>query len=223
MTERKERRVLSKEEQQIFLDIAKPHQYYYVFELALSTGMRSGELRGLEWKDIDFQNKIIHVRGTLVQNRYGFYKDTPKTQSSYRDIPMLNNVYNLLKQRKKQQSEQQILLGSEWKPLNGLENLVITTSTGRPLGKGYLNNAIDTLTARIQKIMPGFMELSIHTMRHSFATRCIENGMEPQVLKAILGHSKLSMTMDLYAHVLPDTKSKEIQKISSLFETENVS
>lgn len=223
MTERKERRVLSKEEQQIFLDIAKPHQYYYVFELALSTGMRSGELRGLEWKDIDFQNKIIHVRGTLVQNRYGFYKDTPKTQSSYRDIPMLNNVYNLLKQRKKQQSEQQILLGSEWKPLNGLENLVITTSTGRPLGKGYLNNAIDTLTARIQKTMPGFMELSIHTMRHSFATRCIENGMEPQVLKAILGHSKLSMTMDLYAHVLPDTKSKEIQKISSLFETENVS
>ncbi|MCI8270655.1 MAG: tyrosine-type recombinase/integrase [Lachnospiraceae bacterium] len=65
----------------------------YTFELALSTGMRSGEIRGLEWKDIDFQNKIIHVRGTLVQNKYRFYKDSLKTQSSYRDIPMLDNIY----------------------------------------------------------------------------------------------------------------------------------
>lgn len=223
MPERKERRVLTREEQKIFMETAKNHQYYYVFELALSTGMRSGELRGLEWEDIDFQNKMIHVRGTLVQNRYGFYKDTPKTQSSYRDIPMLENVYNLLKQRKVQQSEQKILLGNHWKTLENLENLVITTSTGHPLGKGYLNNAIDTLTARIQKIQPDFKELTPHTMRHTFATRCIENGMEPQVLKTILGHSKLSMTMDLYAHVLPDTKSKEIQKIANLFESEYVS
>ena len=223
IVERKEHRVLSKEEQQIFLDMAKNHQYYYVFELALSTGMRSGELRGLEWKDIDFQNKIIHVRGTLVQNRYGFYKDSPKTQSSYRDIPMLDNVYSLLKQRKMQQSHQQILLGKDWNTLEGLENLVVTTSTGRPLGKAYLNNAINTLTRKIQKKMPEFKKLSIHTLRHSFATRCIENGMEPQVLKAIMGHSKLSMTMDLYAHVLPDTKSKEIQKIACLFKENYVS
>lgn len=57
-------------------------------------------------------------------------------------------------------------------------------------------------------------------MSHTFATRCIENGMEPQVLKAIMGHSKLAITMDLYAHVLPDVKSKEMQKIASLFKEE---
>lgn len=222
-TEREERRVLSKEEQDVFLAASKKHRYYYVFELALSTGMRSGELRGLEWSDIDFPNRIIHVRGTLVQNRYGFYKDTPKTPSSYRDIPMLDNVYNLLRERKKQQSEQRLLLGSEWDSLEGLDNLVITTNTGRPLGKGYLNNAINTITARIQKNRPKFEALSIHTMRHTFATRCIENGMEPQVLKAILGHSKLSMTMDLYAHVLPNIKSQEMQKIAKLFLSEYAS
>lgn len=219
-TEREERRVLSKEEQDVFLAASKKNRYYYVFELALSTGMRSGELRGLEWSDIDFPNRIIHVRGTLVQNRYGFYKDTPKTPSSYRDIPMLDNVYNLLRERKKQQSEQKILLGSEWDSLEGLGNLVITTNTGRPLGKGYLNNAIDRITVGIQKTRPEFEDLSIHTMRHTFATRCIENGMEPQVLKAILGHSKLSMTMDLYAHVLPNMKSQEMQKIAKLFPSE---
>lgn len=58
---------------------------------------------------------------------------------------------------------------------------------------------------------------SRHTFRHTFATRCIENGIPPQVLKGILGHSTLSMTMDLYAHVLPDTKAKELQKIANLF------
>ncbi len=223
MSERQERRVLSKEEQEIFIQASKNHKYYYTFELALSTGMRSGEIRGLEWKDIDFQNKIIHVQGTLVQNKYGFYKDSPKTQSSYRDIPMLDNVYTLLKERKKEQAEHKMLFASEWKPHEGLENLVVTTNTGRPLGKAYLNNAIDTITRKIQKTRPDFKEFSIHSMRHTFATRCIENSMEPQVLKAILGHSKLSMTMDLYAHVLPDTKSMEIQKIAGLFQTQRVS
>ena len=58
---------------------------------------------------------------------------------------------------------------------------------------------------------------------HSFATRCIENGMEPQVLKVILGHAKLAITMDLYAHLLPDTKVKEMQKISGLFPVKGVS
>ncbi|MFR5601174.1 MAG: tyrosine-type recombinase/integrase [Lachnospiraceae bacterium] len=223
MPAKKERRVLSAEEQTTFLETVKEHPYAYIFELALSTGMRSGELRGLEWNDIDFQNRVIHVRGTLVQNQYGFYKDTPKTQSSFRDIPMLDNVWHLLKKRKKQQSEQKLLLGIHWDSLEGLENLVVTTATGRPLGKGYLNNAIGTITAKIQETRPKFEYFTIHSLRHTFATRCIENGMEPQVLKTILGHSKLSMTMDLYAHVLPDTKSKELQKIAVLFQNNHVS
>ena len=116
-----------------------------------------------------------------------------------------------------------MLFASEWKPHEGLENLIVTTNTGLPLEKAYLNNAIDTITRKIQKTNPQFKEFSIHSMRHTFATRCIENGMEPQVLKTILGHSKMSMTMDLYAHVLPDTKSMEIQKIAGLFQNQRVS
>ncbi len=62
-----------------------------------------------------------------------------------------------------------------------------------------------------------FKKISVHTLRHTFATRCKENGMQPQVLKSILGHSSLAMTMDLYSHVLPDTRSEEMRKISDLF------
>ena len=62
-----------------------------------------------------------------------------------------------------------------------------------------------------------FKKISVHTFRHTFATRCIENGMQPQVLKSILGHSSHAMTMDLYSHVLPDTKSEEMKNISDLF------
>lgn len=218
-SEHKERRVLTLEEQNLFLQFANEgkSKYNYVYELALSTGMRSGEMCGLEWNDLDFSNRIIHVRGTLVQNRYGFYKDLPKTHSSLRDIPMLDNVFNLLKERRKAQIEQRLLLGTHWEPLKDLENLVVTTDTGRPLGKSYLNKDIVKIIHRIHGTDGDFQSLTVHTFRHTFATRCIENGMEPQVLKTILGHSKLSMTMDLYAHVLPNTKVQEMQKIASLF------
>ena len=110
-----------------------------------------------------------------------------------------------------------------WKPAEKLDNLVVTTDTGRPLGKTYLNNGIKTIIKQIEQSGQEFAYISFHGLRHSFATRYIENGMEPQVLKAILGHSKLSLTMDLYAHVLPDAKSKEMEKISCLFPAKDIS
>lgn len=176
----------------------------------------------MEWKDIDFQNRVIHVTGTLVQNKAGFYKDLPKTRLSARVIPMLDNVYELLKTRKKEQLEQKLRMGELWEPLSGMENLVATTNYGKPLGKGYLNNAIHTIVKEIQKQKPDFPYIPLHGFRHTFATRCIENGVDPQVLKAILGHSKLSITMDLYAHVLMDEKVKEIQKIAELFPSKKI-
>lgn len=136
----KERRVLTLEEQTLFLKHATGAKYDYVYELALSTGMRSGKMCGLEWQDVDFSNRIIHVRGTM---------------------------------------EQKISIGAHWQPLDGLENLIITTETGRPLGKGYLNKEISKIVKYIQEADSEFM--------------------------------------DLYAHVLPDTKVLEMQKIANLF------
>lgn len=215
--EHKEPRVMTVKEQQIFLEYSKNSYLNDIFILALASGMRSGELRGLEWEDIDFKNKIIHVTKTLVYVNNDYHLDTPKTPTSRRDIPMLDNVFSLLKQRKGKQSEERLKLGDKWKSKEGMENLVFTTETGYPINRDMLKQELNRVIADMQKEHKEFKHITPHTFRHTFATRCIENGVPPQVLKTILGHSKLSMTMDLYSHVLPNTKAEEIQKIANLF------
>lgn len=215
--EHKEPRVMTVNEQKQFLEYAKDSYIHDMFELALSTGMRSGELRGLEWKNVDLKNKVIHVYRTLVYVNNDYHLDTPKTASSRRDIPMLDNVVTLLKQRKKKQAEERLLMGDKWRSKEGLENLVFTTETGYPINRDMLKQEVNRVIDNIHKDKVKFEHITPHTFRHTFATRCIENGMPPQVLKTLLGHSKLSMTMDLYSHVLPNTKAAEIQRIANLF------
>ena len=214
----KERRVMSKEEQNIFLKYVRQLYYGNIFEVALSTGMRNGELRGLEWTDVDFEEKMIHVNGTLVYSETkGYYKTSPKTRSSKRDIPMLDNVYTILKERQERQLELKELLEDKWKPYPGLENLVFCKENGNLIEPAVMQYYIEHIQEMIKRDGIKFAKISVHTLRHNFATRCIENGMQPQALKSILGHSSLAMTMDLYSHVLPDTKSEEMKKISGLF------
>lgn len=217
LEEKKEPRVMTVDEQRTFMEYSKDSYLHDMFELALATGMRSGELRGLQWKDIDFKNNLIHVTGTLVYVNNEYVMDTPKTPTSRRDIPMLDNVVYLFKQRKTRQSEGRLKLGDKWKSKEGLENLVFTTETGYPINRDMLKQEVNRVIDNIRKDNPNYEHITPHTFRHTFATRCIENGMPPQVLKTLLGHSKLSMTMDLYSHVLPNTKAIEIQRIANLF------
>jgi integrase len=210
-------RVMTVEEQQVFLEYAKESYLNDLFILALTTGMRSGELRGLQWNDVNFKDKVIQVNNTLVYINKDYLLDTPKTPTSRRDIPLIDNAIAVLKRQKLIQAENRMLLGDKWKNKKGLENLVFTTMTGYPINRDMLKQELNRVIEDIQKDHQDFKHITPHTFRHTFATRCIENGMSPQVLKTILGHSKLSMTMDLYSHVLPNTKATEIQRIANLF------
>ncbi len=211
-------KVMSEDEQNIFLTYAKDARYYPVYELALSTGMRNGELRGLQWTDIDFQTKIIHVRHTLVYMNRKYFFDSPKTTSSERDIPMLDSVYRLLKQHQKEQRKKRLEMGDLWNPPEGFENLVFTNSKGGPINRDGFRTYLKRVIKKIQEDHPLFPHITPHTFRHTFATRSIERGIPPKVLQTILGHSDLATTMDTYAHVLPDTKSQEMQKLAGLFD-----
>lgn len=219
MKNKKESRVMTLEEQKLFMEYAKDSEIADICELFLSTGLRSGELRGLDWEtDIDFKNKVIHVTGTLCHSgETGWRKDEPKTRTSKRDIPMLGNAERLLKRVRRQQMEKKLYMGDKWQPVKGFENLVFLEESGLPMYQSSLKTKVDKIQRAIIKDGHVFEWITPHTFRHTFATRCIENGIPPQVLKGILGHSTLSMTMDLYAHVLPDTKAKELQKIANLF------
>lgn len=179
--------------------------------------MRSGELRALRWKDIDFKNKIIYVRKTLVYLNNAYSLEPPKTKSSKRDIPMLDNVYRLLKEHKKQQWERKMLLGDLWKAQEGMGDLVFPSDSGYPMNRDRLKVQVNKIVKLINADGVSYPHITPHCWRHTFATRCIENGMQPKVLQKLLGHSTLSQTMDLYAHILPNTKELEMQKIANLF------
>lgn len=213
-----EKRVMSLKEQQIFLKYAKGSAYYDFYVMALSTGMRVNEITGLQWSDIDWKNKVIHVTGTLVYLRDGSgrYKDSPKTESSRRDIPMLNNIEELLKNLRHRQLENRLKLGDKWKEEDNLKNMILTYEDGGAFWDTGIRVDMKKIANAIRKEGIEFDPVTPHTLRHTFATRGLEQGIPLKVMQVVLGHSSLAMTADLYSHVLPDIKAEEMKKIENI-------
>lgn len=205
---RKERVVFTREQQAQFLSYAKGSYLRDLFHLAIFTGMRNGELRGLQWTDVDFEKKVIHVQHTLLDDGT---LDTPKTRTSLRDIPMMPQTLDVLKHAR------ETYLKNNRKVVKIKNDDFVFSVGGRPINKQRVTMEIERILARMEADGLDFPYFTLHTTRHTFATRCIEGGMEPQTLKAILGHSSLSMTMDLYAHVLPDAKIEAMSMVSNAF------
>lgn len=217
--ERKERIALTLEEQKQFQNyVTKYSEYHRIFFLALCTGMRNGEVRGLCWSDIDFDNKLIHITGTLkyVKDR-GHYKGSPKTKTSKRDVPMLGICYDLLIEQKQRQEEQKVLTGEWWNPIKGLEDLVFTSTDGKPVSREKVTKELNEVIKKMREKQIDISEFTFHALRHTFATRGLEQGISLKVMQTILGHTTLAMTSDLYSHVLPTTKAKEMQKMEDVF------
>ena len=170
--------------------------------------MRSGELKGLKYTDIDKKENVIHVQRTLKYiEGQGYLEDTPKTRTSTRDIPLTEDILTLLENQK----------GYWGFKVERLDRYLFCNEEGKPLSRERVQAEIDRTIKRIRAAGHDFPRITSHVFRHTFATRAIEAGMQPQVLKTILGHKSLAMTMDLYSHVLPDTKAEEMQKIISMF------
>lgn len=228
---KKERRVLTLKEQEILLKEITGHELEPIIKLSLATGLRVGEVTGLEWRDIDFDKNEISVRGTLKCTRKGmeYYKDTPKTDKSSRSIPLLANIELMLKRYRIIQKEHKLSMGSDWKPIEGLEDLVFLREDGKPFSGQHIRqqlvHIVDDINEKYfskktmgkDKIMnEKFDYFTPHTLRHTFATRALENGIPPKVVQEILGHSSITMTLDLYTHVLPQTKAEEMKKLMTI-------
>lgn len=200
-------RALTPEEQKRFFELAREKQsfYYHLFVFMLQTGVRVGEALALSWEDVDYQENVIHISKTLTRTHDGFAVGSiPKTEAGNRDIPMTRDIKkNLTAQREMMiavhglpsaRRAKRIFLGR-----NDPEKVVnITTVT----------TAINTVIARTN-----IQHFSSHAFRDTFATRAIEQGMQPNTLKSILGHASIKMTMDLYAQVMAQEKESSMQRL----------
>lgn len=211
-------KVLTEEEVKIFLEYCKGHHYENLFIVILNTGMRIGEISALRVSDIDFNKRTINVNKTL----HYFGKDkgmlttesTPKTRSSQRIIPMNETCYNALKNQlelKKDFPQSRIFKRNQDR--EKFEDIVFFT-TGNTSPDRYINVAINIIVKKIRKETGMyFPKFSAHSLRHTFATRCFNAGIPPKVVQSLLGHSRLSMTMDIYTHVTEEKKNDEISKL----------
>ena len=205
---KKERMAMTKEQQDLFMEYAKESYLYHFFAVMLRTGMRKGEMQGLKYSDIDKKQKLIHVQRTLkyIEGK-GYMEDTPKTRTSTRDIPLTAATLEHIEAQRKYWGFKVVRM----------DQYLFCNEEGEPVSRERIQAEIDRTINRIREAGHDFPRITSHVFRHTFATRAIEAGMQPQVLKTILGHSSLAMTMDLYSHVLPDTKAEEMEKIANAF------
>ena len=214
---RREKRILSSEEVKILYDATHRHgTTYRLILLGLNTGMRLGEMIGLCWDCVDFDNNVIHINKTLARlsnNGDPIYElHNAKTISGERDIPMTKAVRVMLLEQKLTCSE----IKNKYDPAEGFEDLVFPSRTNRPQAPSGIRISISRLVKKIQKDHPNFEAFTPHCLRHTFATNCIEAGMQPKTLQKILGHKSLAMTMDLYTHVRDNTIKDQMGLIAEM-------
>lgn len=209
-------RALTQEEQDTFFDFCRNTFYDNLFNVAVNTGLRPGELFALELSDIDFENGFIDISKTLVYQKYltdekkEFHVEPPKTRQSNRQVP----INSLCRKYLEQQIELKKIV-SQRRPKEQNKYLFVT-KFNTPLNSQIYSDAIRAVIRKINLLRPSDKQFPIfsgHTFRHTFATRCFENGIEAKVVQSYLGHASLKMTMDLYVHVTEEKSSIDIEKI----------
>ena len=213
------KKALTSEQVMQFMDYAKANKcsYYPIYRMLSLTGCRIGEILGLEWDNVDFDAESIYIKQTLIyMPSTGFYFDEPKSDAGKRRIRMKKGgeLYNLLKARRVEQLEQRLKAHGYWKPLKGFENLVFTTEVGTPHHDTNVRKRMKVLIERMREQGYDIPDFTPHTLRHCYATRALENGMQPKTLQKVLGHSTFQTTMDLYADCMDSTINDEMDMIA---------
>lgn len=212
---------LTRDEQIRFLEVAKRSRNYNQYALILETGLRTGEMIGLTWDAIDFEKRTLTVNKTL-EFRHGeqyWRAGPPKTQHSYRTIPLTDRAYEILKEIKDKRpwQKESPLLSQTLEYIDrrtgAISRLVmrdlvfINWRTGEPAK----NSSYDT---HLYKLCDeaGIEKFCMHALRHTYATRAIECGVQPKVLQKLLGHASIKTTMDRYVHVTAESLDYAIKQ-----------
>lgn len=207
----KEREVYTMEEVQHMLDLFEQEkedyrQFVMFFTLAIFTGLRRGELLGLEWKDFDWENCLMNVcRSSLWTEEKGIYTDTPKTKGSIRVLKIPKELAEQLIDYKDWQEACKADIGSKWAESDRL----FTKWNGEPMSVRAPYKFLEGFCKR-----HGMRFCNVHSMRHFHASVMIQNGVDVKTVQSCLGHSVATTTLQIYAHSFQEAQAKAMNSVA---------
>ena len=195
-------RVLNRKQALALLAAANKDRFRALYVVALTTGLRQGELLGLQWDDVDLMRHRITVRHTLQNDRGRLSLAEPKTRRSVRPVEIPKVAVKALRWHKRLLSSERIS-ASPW---------VFPDTRGGPMRKDNLLRRFKALLANAK--LP---DVRFHDLRHTAATLMLLQGIHPKIVQEMLGHASISLTLDTYSHVIPSMQRNAAKKMDELF------
>ena len=209
--QKKEMHPLTQEQMRALFELLPDHPHEYLYQIAIFTGMREGELLGLTWDCVDFKHHTILVKQQLQREHQkgGRYLVVPPKNSKIRYIPMAPSVMKLFALQKQRQEFQRKKVGEAWEN----SGMVFTNPVG-----GYLSSrtVYDCFKRLAKKI--GAPEARVHDLRHTYAMACIESGVDIKTLQENLGHATAAFTLEVYGHVSKQMQINSANKLESFIQ-----
>jgi integrase len=188
-------RPLNREQVRALFEAASGNRLEALYVVAVTAGLRRGELQGLKWDDLDLEAGMLQVRRTLSEPKGGYIFEAPKSGKG-RSIRLTRKATLALREHRKRQLEERIQKAGLWQE----QGLVFPSGVGTPLSGGNLNR---TFKATLQRAgLP--KSTRFHDLRHTCATLLLKQGVNPKFVQELLGHADISLTLNVYSHVLPD-------------------
>lgn len=231
--QKKEAAVLTTDEHKLFLEALQGEYLAPLFMFQLSTGLRPGEVLGLTWDMVDFEAKIIHITKAVRRQKVDGEKSkltfAPTKTKRNRDMELLDETVNILKVQQQIQKEDKAKLRGSYEDIG----LVFATHQGHMLERGNVARVLKRIENRMRELKASALgvpatEIEIkhftpHSIRHTFATRALEQDIPLKIVSAWLGHSSIRVTGDIYSHALPEKRRASIEKLSGITELDTVS
>jgi integrase len=206
---RREMTVLNPEEVRSLLVAAEGGPLEALIPLAVTTGMRRGEILGLRWRDVDLDRGVLRISGSLQRNAAGEMEITePKTAHSRRQVELSSLAAEALRRHRAGQREHRLLLGSEWEE----HDLVFPNQWGRPQDGSHM--VAGQFYPLLQKA--DVPKVRFHDLRHTAATLMLGGSVHPKIVSEVLGHSTIGITLDLYSHVTPTMQRAAAQAMDDV-------
>ncbi|GCE18570.1 site-specific integrase [Dictyobacter kobayashii] len=211
---RKEMQALSGEQARQFLDAAKGDPLETLYVLALTTGMRQGELLALKWEDVDLAIGTLQVKRTITRlvNK-GFTVSEPKTARSRRHIHLTQMAVESLQQHRIRQQKARLVAGPAWSE----QGWIFCNAIGGPIDvSNMIRRSFRPILVKAELPIIRF-----HDLRHSVASLLLASGIHVKIVQELLGHSQVSITLDTYSHVLPSLQKEAIGSLDTLLARSN--